>query len=60
MTYFQIEIEDMNDIWYPSIYVGNGLKFKSHESVGPQPNSLNKLWYVFCFSLGLINSLIEI
>ena len=47
MTYFQIEIEDMNDIWYPSIYVGNGLKFKSHESVGPQPNSLNKLWYVF-------------
>ena len=44
MKWYAIEIEDMNDIWYPSIYIGNGLKFKSQESFGPEPKSLNMLW----------------
>ena len=42
--WYAIEIEDMNDIWYPLIYIGNGLKFKSQESLGPEPKSLNMLW----------------
>ena len=39
-----MEIEDMNDIWYPSIYIGNGLKFKSQDSLGPEPKSSVMLW----------------
>ena len=42
--WYAIEIEDMNDIWYPLIYIGNGLKFKSQDSVGPEPKYVEKLW----------------
>ena len=44
MKWYAMEIEDMNDIWYPLIYIGNSLKFKSKESLGPEPKSLNMLW----------------
>ena len=44
MKFYAVENEDMNDIWYPSIYIGNGLKFKNQESFGPEPKSLNSLW----------------
>ena len=44
MKYYAMEIEDMNDIWYPSIYIGNGLKFKSQDSIGPVPKALDMLW----------------
>ena len=44
MKFYAVETEDMNDIWYPSIYIGNGLKFKNQESFGPEPKSLNSLW----------------
>ena len=44
MKYYAMEIEDMNDIWYPSIYIGNGLKFKSQDSLGPEPKSSVMLW----------------
>ena len=42
--WYAIEIEDMKDIWYPLIYIGNGLKFKSQDSVGPEPKYVEKLW----------------
>ena len=35
----------MRDLWYPTIYIGNALKFKSQGSFGPEPKSLNILWY---------------
>ena len=39
-----IDMDDMKDIWYPSIYIGNGLTFKSQGSFGPEPKSLDILW----------------
>ena len=44
MKWYSIDMDDMKDIWYPSIYIGNGLTFKSQGSFGPEPKSLNILW----------------
>ena len=38
------DMDDMKDIWYPSIYIGNGLTYKSQGSFGPEPKSLNIIW----------------
>ena len=44
IIWYAMDIEDMTDIWYPSIYIGNGLKFKSQDSIGPVPKALDMLW----------------
>ena len=44
MKWYSIDMDDMKDIWYPSIYIGNGLTFQSQGSFGPEPKSLNILW----------------
>ena len=44
MKMYSIDMDDMNDIWYPSIYIGNGLTYKSQGSFGPEPKSLNIIW----------------
>ena len=44
---FNIEMSDFNQLWYPKIYIGNSLKFKSQDSFGPNPKSLNLVWYYY-------------
>ena len=40
-------MSDFNKLWSPIIYIGNSVKFKSQGSFGPDPKSLNLVWYYY-------------
>ena len=38
-------MEDMEDVWYPRIYVGNSIKIQSLVSSGADKSIMNMVWY---------------
>ena len=47
ILWYLVDTDDMEDLWYPTIYIGNAIRNKGLDSFGPEMSKLSNLWYYY-------------